>query len=110
MCAGLTDEDHAVGKREKQRYAREGFRKTVWARVARCPWEGGTRTADWSREAASERGGRTQSTEEIGLMDEVARQRKGKGRVIKKARDPGAPGLPSAGKGAERGTRCSLAR
>lgn len=70
MCAGLTDEDHAVGEREKQRYAREGFRKTVWARVARCPGEGRTRTADWSREAASERGGRTQSTEERGLMDE----------------------------------------
>lgn len=44
------------------------------------------------------------------FMDEGARQRKGKGRVIKKVRDPGAPGLPSARKGAEQGTRCSLAR
>lgn len=57
--------------------------------MGRCPWERRSRAGDCSREGASEGLGRKQNTGEIGFINEGARQKKEKRRIIKKVRDPG---------------------
>lgn len=62
-------------------------------------------------EKEPQRGEGGHSTEEIGFINEAARQRKGKRRSIRTVRDqdPGAPGFPSARKGWEQSTRSGRA-
>lgn len=57
--------------------------------MGRCPWERRSRAGDYSREGASEGLGRKQNTGEIGFINEGARQKKEKRRILKKVRDPG---------------------